>query len=280
MTLATDTRSTSPHDAREQQRLAAVRRYHVLDSPPDGAFDRVAALAARLLEVPIALVSIVDEDRVWFKATHGLDGVRQVGREPGLCASVVSTEDVYVVPDALTDGRTREHPLVTGTFGLRFYAAAPIMTGDGYALGTINVIDTRPRQLTPRQAAVLPDLAAIVMDELELRLSALRVVDAERKLRTQAERDAARVGHTLAAFHQSAATGMRTTAAVAAEPRVCGLRGQQAGECAGDPVAKLVDLTGLSVWGCLDHAAAALAVTRGAFVASTDAPTLADFSPT
>jgi sigma-B regulation protein RsbU (phosphoserine phosphatase) len=174
-------------------RLAAVRRYDILDTPPDGAFDRVAALAARIFRVPIATVSIVDEDRVWFKASSGLAGVTQVGVEPGLCASVIKDGLPYQVTDAATDPRTVDHPLVQGELGLRFYAAAPIVTSDGHRLGTVNVIGTEAREVTDDEMAALQDLAAIVMDELELRLSALATLGRERELREQIEADKSRV---------------------------------------------------------------------------------------
>lgn len=134
--------------ARDAARLAAVARYEILDTPQDGAYDRVAALAARWMNTPFATVSIVDEDRVWFKATHGLDGVTEIGPEPGLCASAVYQDGPYVINDALADPRTAGNPLVHGEMGVRFYAAAPITTWDGHHLGTVNVLDTEPRQIT------------------------------------------------------------------------------------------------------------------------------------
>jgi hypothetical protein len=107
----TATGSISPHgvpppDADEQGHLAAVRRYQMLDTSPDDAFDQVASLAARIFHAPMAGVAIVDTDRVWFKATHGLGGVTQVGRDPGLCASAILHDTPYVVTDALADPRT------------------------------------------------------------------------------------------------------------------------------------------------------------------------------
>jgi sigma-B regulation protein RsbU (phosphoserine phosphatase) len=172
----------------EALRLAAVARYDILDTPPDGAFDRVAALAARWMDTPIATVTIVDEDRIWFKAAHGLDGVTQVSRESGLCSSAIQQAEPYMVADALTDARTTANSLVHGGAGVRFYAAAPITTSDGHRLGTVNVLDMQPRDVAESDLSVLSDLAAIVMDELELRLSALHLVRAERALRDQSER--------------------------------------------------------------------------------------------
>ncbi|MFI1376623.1 PP2C family protein-serine/threonine phosphatase [Streptomyces longwoodensis] len=189
-----------PDEIAEVGRMEAVRRYDILDTPPDGAFDRVAALAARLFDVPVATVTIVDEDRIWFKAAHGLDGVSEIGRDPGLCGSAVLRDDALVIPDTLLDDVACGNPLVTGPLGVRFYAAAPITTTDGHKLGTVNVLDTKPRSITSEQTATLTDLAAIVMDEMELRLSALRTVrqeqqsaEAERAAREQAERDKAAI---------------------------------------------------------------------------------------
>lgn len=189
-----------PDEVVEGGRMEAVRRYDILDTPPDGAFDRVAALAARLFDVPVATVTIVDEDRIWFKAAHGLDGVSEIGRDPGLCGSAVLRDDALVIPDTLLDDVACGNPLVTGPLGVRFYAAAPIATADGHKLGTVNVLDTKPRSITSDQTATLTDLAAIVLDEMELRLSALRTVrqeqraaEAERVAREQAERDKAAI---------------------------------------------------------------------------------------
>lgn len=161
----------------EAGRLAAIHRYDILDTPPDGAFDRIAALAARILGTPIATITIVDHDRIWFKAKHGLDA-EQVDRAPGLCASAILQDEAYVVTDALLDPRTFENPLVAGAMGVRFYAGAPLITADGYRLGTVNVIDSRPRSITGEQIQTLQDLAAVVVDELELRLAARRVMEA------------------------------------------------------------------------------------------------------
>jgi len=158
---------------KESDRIKAVARYHILDTPPDGAFDRVAAIAAKLFEVPMATVCIVDTDRIWFKASLGLPGVQQVSRDPGLAASVILEGKPYLVTHARTDPRTAAHPFVTGEMGLQFYAAAPIITADGHSLGTVAVMDTEPRDATPEQLEMLVDLAAVVMDQLEVRLMAI-----------------------------------------------------------------------------------------------------------
>lgn len=155
----------------EAERLRAVRRYDVLDTPPDGAFDRVTALAARRFGVPIAIISIVDEDRIWFKSHHGLD-VEQIGREPGLCASAILSNDPHVLSDASVDPRSLANPLVAGDFGLRFYAGVPLTTSDGHNLGTLCVIDKQARAVDQEQIEDLKDLASVVVDQLELRLAA------------------------------------------------------------------------------------------------------------
>ncbi len=170
----------------EERRIAAVRRYDVLDTPPDGAFDRVTRLAAQHFNVPVSIVSIVDTDRIWFKSHLGL-GVEEVARDPGLCASAILGSEPWVVTDAAVDPRTLANPLVAGAMGLRFYAGAPLTTHDGFRLGTLCVIDQRPREFSDEDAAILTDLAEVVMDELELRLSARATVDKEFALRTQAE---------------------------------------------------------------------------------------------
>ena len=172
----------SSPDADEEQRLAAVRRYQIVDEPTD-EYQRIAFIAKTIFDTPVATISMVESDRVWLAACEGLKNVTEVGKEPGLCASVIRQDDVYVVNNAVTDPRTLEHPLVRGELGLRFYAAAPIRTHDGYKLGTVNVIDTRPREATPKQLKALEYLAAIVADELELRLMVIRSAAAEQRMR-------------------------------------------------------------------------------------------------
>jgi signal transduction histidine kinase len=163
----------------EDARMAAVHRYDILDTPRDGAFDRVTELAARLFGVPISIVSIVDEDRIWFKSHHGID-VQEIGRDPGLCASAILRYEPLVVPDASVDPSTLANPLVAGDFGLRFYVGVPLTTRDGYNLGTICVIDTEPREVGEDQVATLEHLAAIVVHELELRIATRAIVEGER----------------------------------------------------------------------------------------------------
>ena len=159
----------------ESERMKAVRRYDILDTPEDGAFDRITALAARRHGVPISIISIVDEDRIWFKSHHGLP-VEQIGRDAGLCASAILSNDPHILTDASTDPRSLTNPLVAGDFGLRFYAGVPLTTHDGHNLGTLCIIDKEARPIDQAQIEDLKDLAAVVMDQLELQLSARRAI--------------------------------------------------------------------------------------------------------
>lgn len=155
----------------EAERIKVLKKYEILDTPPDGSFDRITKLAAKLLDVPIAIVSLVDSERIWFKSRYGLD-VQQITRDPGLCASAVMSEDFYIVENAKKDLRTLANPLVAGEFGLKFYAAVPLRTKEGYNLGTLCVIDRKPRKLDSVKREVLESLADLVMNQIELRLEA------------------------------------------------------------------------------------------------------------
>jgi serine/threonine protein kinase len=170
-------RAVDPHiiPANESARMDAVERYEILDTPADGAFDRITALAARLFDVPIAIVSIVDHDRIWFKSHHGLD-VNQIDRDPGLCASAILDESTWVVEDARSDVRAMANPLVAAAAGIQFYAGVPLRTADGYNLGTLCVLDYEPRKVTDIETRNLEDLAAMVVSELDLRLASRRAV--------------------------------------------------------------------------------------------------------
>ncbi|MFF1253861.1 protein kinase [Pseudarthrobacter sp. NPDC058329] len=167
-------RTGSPDPAQDEEaRMRAVHRYRILDTLPDGTFDRVVAVAARMFAVPVAIVSIVDHDRIWFKARYGTD-VEQIGRDPGLCASAILQDEAWVVESAATDPRTLANPLVAGEAGMQFYAGVPLRTPDGYNLGTLCVLDHKPREFTVHDTETLENLAAIVMNDLELRLQTRR----------------------------------------------------------------------------------------------------------
>ena len=155
--------------------MAAVNRFEVLDTPPDGAFDRITGPRGAALRRSDFDCRIVDHDRIWFKSHHGID-VIEIPREPGLCASAIMSNDPHILPDASTDPRSLANPLVAGDFGLRFYAGVPLTTSDGHNLGTLCVIDKVARPITQDQIEDLKDLASLVTDQLELRLSARRAV--------------------------------------------------------------------------------------------------------
>jgi diguanylate cyclase (GGDEF)-like protein/PAS domain S-box-containing protein len=160
----------------EPQRLAALRRYAVLDTDAERPFDRITSLAARLLDVPIALVSLIDVDRQWFKACIG-SADRETDRDLAFCAHAIMVDEPLVVHDARQDPRFRDNPWVLGAPNVRFYAGAQLRTPSGFNIGTLCVLDTRPRALDSDQLMILQDLAAVVVDELEL-----RVANQERRL--------------------------------------------------------------------------------------------------
>ncbi len=162
-----------PLPVNEPQRLAALKRYDLLDTPPEQAFDRITRLAACVLGMPISLVTLLDESRQWFKARYGLDS-RWTSRETAFCSYTILDTDTLVVPDAVADGRFATNPLVTEDPHIRFYAGAPLVTPDGYTLGTLCVIDRRPHpEFSDEQSRLLEDLADLVMMEIEARSATL-----------------------------------------------------------------------------------------------------------
>ncbi len=167
----------------ETNRIEALKRYHILDTPPDGSFDRITALAASIFKVPIAIISLVDSDRIWFKSHHGLP-INQIDKEPGLCASAILSTDVYIIENAVEDLRSLSNSLVAGEFGLRFYAAVPLQTEEQYNLGTLCIIDKEPRKFSEDQKEILKQLGDIVMDEMELRLAVRNTVSTVKNLST------------------------------------------------------------------------------------------------
>jgi diguanylate cyclase (GGDEF)-like protein/PAS domain S-box-containing protein len=155
----------------ERDRLAVLRRFGVLDTPPEEAFEDLTALAARLCGTPMALVSLVDEHRQWFKARLGI-ALCQTSREESFCAHALHSTQVLLVPDATADPRFAGNPLVTGEPHLRFYAGAPLVSAGGHVLGTLCVLDVVARTLTDEQLADLARLARQVVSQLELRRQA------------------------------------------------------------------------------------------------------------
>ena len=161
----------------ETERLKALGRYAVLDTPPEASFDRITALAARLFSVPIALVSLIDAHRQWFKSCVGMDiNAPDVDRNIAFCAHTIQQDQALVIPDAIVDPRFVGNPQVTGAPHIRFYAGAPLITSDGFRLGSLCVIDTVPHQLNDAQVATLESLAAIVIEALEARVTNQQLV--------------------------------------------------------------------------------------------------------
>jgi two-component system, cell cycle sensor histidine kinase and response regulator CckA len=159
---------TAPVPTKEAKRLKVLWQYDILDTVPEEVFDDLTELAARICEAPIALISLVDEDRQWFKSKVGVT-LTETSRDISFCAHAVKQQDLFIIPDASKDPRFAANPLVISEPKIRFYAGAPLITPDGYALGTLCVIDKVPRELRFEQKQALRVLARHVMTQLELR---------------------------------------------------------------------------------------------------------------
>lgn len=156
-----------PLPSKEKERLRVLHHYQVLDTPPEDDFDDITYLASEICEVPICLISFIDENRQWFKAKKGLEAC-ETNREYAICAHTILNEDILVVPDLKKDVRFQNNPLVTGAPFIRFYAGAPLITPSNHILGTLCVIDQEARALNPLQLKTLPLLAKQVVRLLEL----------------------------------------------------------------------------------------------------------------
>jgi len=158
----------APVKTKEARRLKILWQYDVLDTVPEEVFDELTELAARICEAPIALISLIDEDRQWFKAKVGVS-LTESSRDISFCAHAIKQQELFIIPDATKDARFANNPLVISDPKIRFYAGAPLITPDGYALGTLCVIDKVPRELRQEQQQALRVLARHVMTQLELR---------------------------------------------------------------------------------------------------------------
>jgi len=170
----------------EALRVEALRQYAVLDTLPEQALDDLTALAAQICGAPIALISLVDEHRQWFKARFGW-AMAETPRDISFCGHALHERDLFIVPDATRDKRFAQNPMVTGQPRIRFYAGAPLVNSEGAALGTLCVIDHVPRTLTLEQERALRVLARQVMTHLELRRHTRELVESEEKFRLLAE---------------------------------------------------------------------------------------------
>jgi GAF domain-containing protein len=161
----------------EAARLAALHNYAILDTEPEQALDDLVLLASFICKTPIAMISLVDEDRQWFKSKVGVS-ISETPREIAFCATAIQQPDVFVVPDTLNDERFRNNPLVVSEPNVRFYAGAPLIDEDGNALGTICVIDRIPREFGPDQQAALKALSRLVLAQLEFRRNLMLLKEA------------------------------------------------------------------------------------------------------
>ena len=159
---------TDPKLQDEAGRLAALRRYELLDTPPEHAFDRFTHLVQTVLNVPICAVSLIDAERQWFKSCAGLDAT-ETSRDISFCTHTIQARVPMNIPDATEDPRFAENPLVTGAPHIRSYLGIPLSSPDGYNLGSLCAIDTKPRVFEPAQVEVLKSFAALITDEMELR---------------------------------------------------------------------------------------------------------------
>jgi len=172
-----------PLPENESARLAALRRYQILDTAPEAAYDDIVSLAAHITDSPMAAISLIDVDRQWFKARVGLTKFA-TPREQAFCAHTILQTDVMEVEDASADTRFLDNPLVVGDPHIRFYAGAPLVTPAGEALGSVCIIDRQPRKLKPEQQDALKKLAAMVMRNLEYRKVCGELAESLAKVKT------------------------------------------------------------------------------------------------
>lgn len=192
----------------EAARLAALRRYRILDTEPERQFDDLTALASYICEAPIALLTLIDSDRQWFKSKVGIS-LQETSRSIAFCDHTIRQDDLMIVPDALEDARFATNPTVTSEPYIRFYAGASLVTPDGHALGSLCVVDKVPRTLTPQQEDALRALRNQVIAQLELRRN---LDELEQALRARDEAEAGQL--TLIRALQTSAAKMQKMAAL------------------------------------------------------------------
>ncbi|HXM99075.1 MAG TPA: GAF domain-containing protein [Candidatus Dormibacteraeota bacterium] len=158
----------TPAPANDAARVAALEKYAILDSEPEQAFDDLAKLATFICKTPIALVSLIDGERQWFKSKIGIDAT-ETPREVAICSTAIQQSDVFVVPDARKDERFQNNPFVVSEPHIRFYAGAPLITEDGFALGTLCVLDLVPHEFSHEQKEALKTLGRLVLAQMEFR---------------------------------------------------------------------------------------------------------------
>jgi GAF domain-containing protein len=167
----------APNSSMEAARAAALDRYAILDSEPEQSFDELVILAAHVCKAPMAMLSLIDDHRQWFKSKFGVQ-VRETPRDASICVHAIQQSDLFIVPDTLQDPRFRDNPLVGGEPHIRFYAGAPLINEDGYALGTLCVVDREPRVLDTDQKEALSALSRLALRQMELRWNLRLLKDA------------------------------------------------------------------------------------------------------
>lgn len=174
---------TAPVPANEKARLEALHRYRVLDTEPERAFDDVTKLASYICGTPMALVTLLDKDRQWFKSKVGIES-SETSRDIAFCAHTLYQGKLMIVENAVEDERFKANPYVTGDPHVRFYAGAPLLTSEGHGLGSLCVLDRKPRQLDPGQIAALEALSRTIVTTLELRRASHDLAQAVENVKT------------------------------------------------------------------------------------------------